>query len=158
MGKYAKMWGNPRRVVKMVRNPRKFTRSFTKDLHGVLHKICTELVGQLSIDGLLDSLDLVAEVEIEFEIRLDFADAVHNGSVIFDTNLAGDFGSTHGEFFTEDIHSNLASGLDMGDAGFAAHFFDAEVVVFGDTFDDLLATGGARPTIGVGEASGTTFD
>ena len=26
----------------------------------------------------------------------------------------------------------------MSDAGFAAHFFDGEVVIFGDFFDDLF--------------------
>lgn len=72
----------------------------------------------------LDFFDLVAESKINFEVGFNFIDTMHYGSVIFDANFGGDFGGTHGEFFTEYIHGNLASSFNVADAGFAAHLFD----------------------------------
>ena len=92
----------------------------------------------LAIDFLLDFFDLVAEVKIEFEFLFDFFDAVHDGGVIFDADLDGDFGGAEFELFGEEIHGDLTGGLDVGDAGFAGEFFEGEVVIFGDLLDDLL--------------------
>ena len=93
---------------------------------------------KLAIDFLLD----FAENEVELQIVFDFTNTVHDGGVVFDADLGGDFVGAEVEFFAEKEHSDLAGIFDVGDARFATHFFDGKVVVFRDAFDDLF--GGDR--------------
>ena len=67
---------------------REFARRFTHDFH------------ILAIDMLLDFFDLVAEGKIELEVFVDFFDAMHDSSMVFDTDLGGDFGGAELEFPT----------------------------------------------------------
>ena len=136
---------------------RSFALSFAISLHRVFlvdfHMISTfwaiwvnlgAKIVELAIDFLLDFVKLFTEEEIEFEVVIDFFDAMHNGGVIFDADLGGDFVGAEVEFFTEEVHGDLAGVFDVSDAGFSAHFFDGEFVVFGDFFDDLFGGDGAH--------------
>lgn len=93
---------------------------------------------RLVIDFLLDFGDLVAKDKVETEVLIDFLDAVHDGGVIFDTNFGGNLGGAETEFFREEVHGDLAGGLDVGYAGFAAHFLRGELEIAGDFVDDLF--------------------
>ena len=101
-------------------------------------------IRKLAIDFLPDFFDLVAEGEIEFEILLDAADAVHNGGVIFDADFGSDFVGAEAKLLGKEIHGDLAGVFDMGNAGFAAHFLDREVIILGDLLDNLFGRNGAR--------------
>ena len=106
-------------------------------MHGVLHGISTFWY-RLVIDFLLDFGDLVAKDEIETEVLVDFLDAVHDGGVIFDADFGGNFSGAETEFFGEEIHGDLAGGLNVGYAGFATHFLRGELEITGDFVDDLF--------------------
>ena len=87
----------------------RFPQRFPEDLHivlpGVLHRFSTEsgflkeravllfaiMKVFLAIDFLLNLGDLVAKGEIKLKVVFDFLDAVHDGSMIFDTDFGGDF-------------------------------------------------------------------
>ena len=67
----------------------------------------------LVIDFLLNFGDLVAKDKVETEVLVDFLDAMHDGGVVFDANFGGDFGGAEAKFFGEEIHGDLAGGLDV---------------------------------------------
>ena len=99
---------------------------------------------KLTIDFLLDFLDLVAEDKVELEIGFDFFDAMHNGGVVLDADLYSDFVGAGAELLRDNKHSDLASVLDVGDTGFTTELFSGEIVILGNFVDDLLRGDGAE--------------
>ena len=87
---------------------------------------------------------MVAKSKIEFEVLFDFFDAVHDSGVVFDADFGGDFIGTETEFGGKDKHGDLTSSFDVGDARFTGEFFNREVVIFGDLFDNLFWGGGTQ--------------
>ena len=63
---------------------------------------------------------------------------MHDGSVIFDANLEGDFSGAEAKFLRKEIHGDLAGGFNVGDTGFAAHLLGAEIKITSDTINDLF--------------------
>ena len=100
---------------------------------------------------------MVAEDEIKFKVFFNFANAVHDGGVVFDTNLGSDLISTEWGFLAENIHSHLASGFNVGNTGFATHLFNCEIIVLCNFFDNLFG-GGRAEFGGAVDADGTVFD
>ena len=101
-------------------------------------------MNNLVIQKLLDFSDLIAKVEIKFEVLFNFFNAVHVGGVILDTDFASDFVSAGAEFFRDNIHGDLAGVFDIGDTGSTTEFFGGEIVIFGDFVDDLFRRDGAE--------------
>ena len=62
----------------------------------LLHKFST-----LTINLLLNFIDLGAQIKIQFNIFLDFFNTVHYCSVIFNPHLTRNLRSTHCKFFRE---------------------------------------------------------
>ena len=70
-----------------------FAQNFALDLHGNLHEFLHN-ISTLTIDTLLNFLDLVTEVKVEFEVFFNFLNAMHDCGMVFDANFSGDFGGT----------------------------------------------------------------
>ena len=106
---------------------------------------------------LLDLLDLVAKSKVELKVVFNFVYTVHDCSVIFNTDLRGDFGGTHREFSGEEEHGDLAGGFDIGDARFTSELLGGEVIIFSNFFYDLFAGSGAE-FAGLSNTGGAIFD
>ena len=104
-----------------------------------MNEISTFLVMfELVIDFFLNFGDLVAKNKVKTKVLINFFNAMHDSSVIFDADFGGYFGGAETEFFRQKVHGDLAGGFDITDAGFATHFLGGEFEISGDFVNDLL--------------------